>query len=129
MHTITRLFIGICFCAAVCWGVTNDAPSEVEPLARPATLAQQIVDKLKTAPDLLRIDDLPRAEAEPEIQANFETVVVAPAEGVRDGFTHVVIVDPATRRFWVIRSGGFAGVHEVRGPAIFTKNGDIEISQ
>lgn len=118
-------------CAVGSYAVTNELQTEIQPMTPPAEapsdLAQKIIDKLKIAPDLLKMDDLPRADTEPEVLTNYETAVLSPSENVRDGFTHVVIVDPATRRFWVIRSGGFAGVHEIRGPAIFTEDGQIEI--
>lgn len=33
-----------------------------------------------------------------------------------DGFSFTVFVDHRTQEFWVLRTGGFAGVHELFGP-------------
>lgn len=37
-------------------------------------------------------------------------------EIVSDGFRHTVLFDTATRKAWILRTGGFAGVHEWYGP-------------
>jgi hypothetical protein len=41
---------------------------------------------------------------------------VASPEIVSDGFRHTVLFDPATKKAWILRTGGFAGVHEWYGP-------------
>ncbi len=35
---------------------------------------------------------------------------------VSDGFRHKVVFDSATRKAWILRTGGFAGVREWYGP-------------
>lgn len=37
-------------------------------------------------------------------------------EIVSDGFRHTVLFDAATRKAWILRTGGFAGVREWYGP-------------
>ena len=127
---IFRIVILSLMCSCGTYGLTNEMQGVVEPMAKssaqPSTLAEQIIDKLKIAPDYLKIDELPKADAEPTASTNYETMVLEPSEKVRDGFTHIVLVDPVTRYFWVIRTGGFAGVHEIRGPSFFTEDGQIE---
>ena len=35
---------------------------------------------------------------------------------VSDGFRHMLLFDTATRKAWILRTGGLAGVHEWYGP-------------
>jgi hypothetical protein len=43
-------------------------------------------------------------------------VVVADTSGVSDGFHHAVLMDVATRKAWILRTGGFPGVYQWYGP-------------
>lgn len=38
------------------------------------------------------------------------------ARMVSDGFRHTVVLSPAAKKAWILRTGGFAGVYEWYGP-------------
>lgn len=46
----------------------------------------------------------------------FARVVLPDDSHVADGFRHTVLVDTRTRKAWILRTGGFVGVHEWYGP-------------
>lgn len=41
---------------------------------------------------------------------------IAYPEIVSDGFRHTLLFDATTRKAWILRTGGFVGVHEWYGP-------------
>ena len=43
-------------------------------------------------------------------------VAIASPVIVSDGFKHTVVMDTATKKAWILRTGGFAGVYEWYGP-------------
>ncbi len=58
------------------------------------------------------------ATQEPNAAASgpFFRMPIREAVMVSDGFRHTVVVSPAARKAWILRTGGFAGVHEWYGP-------------
>jgi hypothetical protein len=46
----------------------------------------------------------------------FVRVVIPDAAYVADGFRHTVVMDTSTKKVWILRTGGFAGVYEWYGP-------------
>jgi hypothetical protein len=45
-----------------------------------------------------------------------ECFSILPPKAMRDGFTHTVYVNHRANRYWILRTGGFAGIHEMYGP-------------
>lgn len=46
----------------------------------------------------------------------FVRVVIADEGYVADGFRHTAVMDTRTKKVWILRTGGFAGVYEWYGP-------------
>lgn len=42
---------------------------------------------------------------------------------IRDGYTHQALIDMSNKRAWILRTGGFAGVHEWYGPVALNMDG------
>jgi hypothetical protein len=58
---------------------------------------------------------IPRAQAAPPLD-DLIAVVLPDNSRVSDGFEHTAYIDPATKRAWILRTGGFIGVTEWYGP-------------
>ena len=54
---------------------------------------------------------------------DYETFRIIPPGIMCDGFVHTIYIDRKTTEFWILRTGGFAGTHELFGP------GHIELRQ
>jgi hypothetical protein len=46
----------------------------------------------------------------------FVRVVIPDVAYVADGFRHTAVMDTSTKKVWILRTGGFAGVYEWYGP-------------
>jgi hypothetical protein len=46
----------------------------------------------------------------------FVRVRLPDASNVADGFRHTVVMDRSTKKVWILRTGGFAGVYQWYGP-------------
>jgi hypothetical protein len=46
----------------------------------------------------------------------FVRVRVPDASNVADGFRHTIVMDSATNKVWILRTGGFVGVYQWYGP-------------
>jgi hypothetical protein len=46
----------------------------------------------------------------------FVRVRVPDAGNVADGFHHTIVMDRSTKKVWILRTGGFAGVYQWFGP-------------
>jgi hypothetical protein len=55
---------------------------------------------------------------EPDARASGPLVSLPLREAtmVSDGFRHTVVLSPASKKAWILRTGGFAGVYEWYGP-------------
>ena len=46
----------------------------------------------------------------------FVRVRMPDASNVADGFHHTIVMDRATKKVWILRTGGFVGVYQWYGP-------------
>jgi hypothetical protein len=46
----------------------------------------------------------------------FVRVRMPDASNVADGFRHTIVMDRSTKKVWILRTGGFAGVYQWYGP-------------
>ena len=46
----------------------------------------------------------------------FIRVRMPDASNVADGFRHTIVMDRSTKKVWILRTGGFAGVYQWYGP-------------
>ncbi|OON61156.1 hypothetical protein B0920_19750 [Massilia sp. KIM] len=47
---------------------------------------------------------------------HFVRIRLKPAPWISDAFQHTVLADPVSRKAWILRTGGLAGVREWYGP-------------
>jgi hypothetical protein len=59
---------------------------------------------------------IPAAGAPDTSDGAFLRVTVRDDSKVSDGFRHAIVMNTGTRKAWVLRTGGFAGVYEWFGP-------------
>ncbi|HEX8602617.1 MAG TPA: hypothetical protein VF774_08220 [Pseudoduganella sp.] len=59
---------------------------------------------------------IPAAGAPDTNDGTFVRVTVRDDSKVSDGFRHAIVMNARTRKAWVLRTGGFAGVYEWFGP-------------
>lgn len=57
-------------------------------------------------------DDIPQSD-------DVEWVPIPQSELMSDGFTHTLVINHKTKRYWIIRMGGIAGNYERFGPFQF----------
>ena len=90
-------------------------------------LAKSIVAQLSGTTLAVRASALPLRSHGSLPGRDYETVNIAPPLGMCDGFSHTLFIDPATKEFWVLRTGGFAGKHELFGPGTIISPNDEAI--
>ena len=58
---------------------------------------------------------VPKTQA-PQSLDDFIAVVLPDGIHVSDGFQHTAYIDPASKKAWILRTGGFLSVYEWYGP-------------
>jgi hypothetical protein len=58
---------------------------------------------------------VPKVQA-PQLLDDLVAVVLPDSVHVSDGFQHTAYIDPASKRAWILRTGGFLSVYEWYGP-------------
>jgi len=91
------------------------ADAATSGLPQPSATALLIVERLHLNPKYASLDNSTAVHSS-ERTNQFETVIVAPPAGMSDGFTHTIRIDHKKQIYWILRTGGFAGVHEEEGP-------------
>ena len=96
----------------------------------PSKEIEAIIDNLKTGRRGIDISGLTRIAWEEfdkyKKDKKLEHYVLPPPLYTGDMFSYTIVFEKATRRFWIIKSGGFAGVYELYGIGYLNKCGKIE---
>lgn len=88
----------------------------------PSPLADTVLRKIAHRQLTLGLANLPPRFEGDIPAATYEIIQILPPRVMSDGFTHTVFVDHQSRQYWVLRTGGFAGVYELYGPGDIRTN-------
>jgi len=75
----------------------------------------------------IKVDDLRETKKEDQptlTNDHYEVYAVPVPPGLADAFSYHVILEKDTGRFWIRRSGGYAGITKVFGPGTIAVKGD-----
>ncbi|HCE45957.1 MAG TPA: hypothetical protein DET40_20620 [Lentisphaeria bacterium] len=50
--------------------------------------------------------------------SGYESVSILPPLAMKDGCTHTIYISSETNQYWILRTGGIAGLHQLFGPGI-----------
>jgi hypothetical protein len=121
--TVTLSSVLLCGCRASAGKQPGEKTQHatINPLLpQISEVAVSIIHDLQLDPSAAALFNFP-ATNQTQNSESFETVVVSSPQGVSDGFTHKIIIDHQNQQYWVLRTGGIAGVCEKQGPIKFRK--------
>ena len=87
-------------------------------------LATAIVSHVAGTSLVVSSDALPSKTKNDIPKGQYEIINLRPPVAMSDGFTHTFYIDPITGEYWVLKTGGFAGVQELYGPGKLEKAGE-----
>ena len=87
-------------------------------------LATAIVSHVAGASLVVNSNALPPKTKNDIPKGKYEIINLRPPVAMSDGFTHTFYIDPLSGEYWVLKTGGFAGVQELYGPGILEKAGE-----
>jgi len=79
-------------------------------------LATAVLHQIAGTSLVVAASALPLASKAEKPEREYETVQILPPVAMCDGFSYTVFIDHGTQQFWVLRTGGFADVHQLFGP-------------
>ena len=90
-------------------------------------LAAAIVHHVAGTSLVVNSDALPPITKNNIPEGKYEIINLRPPVAMSDGFSHTFYIDPLTGEYWVLKTGGFAGVQKVYGPGILEKAGEQSV--
>ena len=90
-------------------------------------LATAIVHHVAGTSLVVISDALPPITKNEIPKGKYEIINLWPPVAMSDGFTHTFYIDQLTGEYWVLKTGGFAGIQELYGPGILENVGEQSV--
>ncbi|OGV61659.1 MAG: hypothetical protein A3K19_15260 [Lentisphaerae bacterium RIFOXYB12_FULL_65_16] len=88
--------------------------------ATPSRVGHALLSQIWDGQFGVEIRNLPRRQSTELPKGTYESIQILPPSTVCDAFTHTVFVDHRSKQYWILRTGGVAGVNELYGPGTFS---------